>query len=147
MSDTPVSRRTYALELAREFAQRFAAKCDPARFRVTLFGSRARGDAEEDSDVDLFVELVDQDSDGTARRAAWDIAGDLTLERGILVSVFVADRDFMEAHRGYSLLEAVAEEGIPVDPVRRSVRSSTGNAGVCAALATRWMPATTTAAD
>jgi hypothetical protein len=49
------------------------------------------------------------------RRTAWEIAGDLTLERGILVSVFVADRAFMDARRGYSFLEAVAAEGIPVE--------------------------------
>ncbi len=62
-----------AVALARTFAWRFAEKCDRSRFRVTLLDSRARGDAEEESDVDLCVEVADQDSDGTARRATWDI--------------------------------------------------------------------------
>lgn len=102
------------LELAREFVRRLAKHVDGGEFKVILFGSRARGDADEESDLDLLVELSRDDRDGEVKSAAGDIASDLTLERGILVSVFVADRTFLEQHRGYSFLETVEAEGVPV---------------------------------
>ncbi len=80
-----------------------------------MFGSHARGDADDESDVDVFVEIRSDDSTAI-KEAADEIAGDLTLEHGILVSVVVADRAFMEARRGYSFLEAMAAEGIPIEP-------------------------------
>jgi hypothetical protein len=40
------------------------------------------------------------------------IARELTLECGILISVFVADRQFLKQHEGFAFLETVKEEGI-----------------------------------
>lgn len=45
------------LALAKEFARRLAEEVDLQLFQVTLFGSRTRGDADEESDLDLFVAL------------------------------------------------------------------------------------------
>jgi hypothetical protein len=50
-------------------------------------------------------------NDGAAAR---QLACDLTLESGVLVSVFVADPTFVEQHEGYSFIEAVRQEGIRV---------------------------------
>lgn len=108
-------QREEALRLAGDFARRLIERCGRTGFTVRLFGSRARGDADEDSDVDLFVEVQGADT-AKVRQAADEIAGDLTLEHGILFTPFVADRAFMEARRGYSFLAAVATEGIPVEP-------------------------------
>ena|SRR2546428_12495471 len=102
------------LALAKEFARRLAEEVDPQLFQVTLFGSRARGDADEESDLDLFVALKEDDPQGEVKAIAGRIACDLTLEYGILVSVFVADREFLKQHEGFAFLEVIAEEGVPL---------------------------------
>ena len=45
------------LELAREYARRLAARLGDNLVSVTLYGSRARGDAREGSDFDLIVQV------------------------------------------------------------------------------------------
>lgn len=102
------------LALAKEFVRRLAEEVDPQLFTVTLFGSRARGDADEESDLDLFVALKTDDSEGHVKATARNITCDLTLEYGILVSVFVADKTFLNQHQGFALLETIEEEGVPV---------------------------------
>jgi predicted nucleotidyltransferase len=102
------------LKLTRQFAKRLAEQHDAKLFRVVLFGSRARGEADEESDLDLFVALEGNDPGGQVKEAARRIACDLTLEHGILVSVFVADRDFLDRHRDFAFVRAVEREGVRV---------------------------------
>ncbi len=100
------------LALAREFARRLAEAAGERHFVVTLFGSRARGEADEESDLDLFVALDEPDPHGSAREAALEVACDLTLETGILVSAFVADPEFLRERKDYSFVRSVDAEGI-----------------------------------
>ena len=64
--------------------KRIAAQFDPER--ILLFGSRARGDARDWSDVDLLVVMPD----GTDRREAalemLGVVGDLPVAKDIVVT-------------------------------------------------------------
>jgi predicted nucleotidyltransferase len=55
--------------------------------RVTLFGSWARGEAHEDSDVDVLVVL--SHATGAERARAIDAGGMTGLERGLVVAPLV----------------------------------------------------------
>lgn len=80
----------HALEIAREAARRASAEL-MERFRgIVLFGSRARGDYNADSDVDLLL-LLDQTDEQEVQMAdaasVSDYLDDLLLDEGILGSV------------------------------------------------------------
>ncbi len=100
------------LRIAREFSASLAGHYDRSLFEVTFFGSRARGEGDEESDLDLFVALHQDDPGREVEATALRLACDLTLKHGVLVSALVADRAFLTSHEGYSLLETIEEDGI-----------------------------------
>ena len=67
---------------------------------MVAFGSRARGDASPDSDLDLFIEVSDINADirKQIQLAAWEIS----LENGVMISTFIASSHALT----YSLLSA-----------------------------------------
>jgi uncharacterized protein len=78
--------------LARTMAElksRLASRFGPDLLDARLFGSYARGEADEDSDVDVFVLL--RTAGWPERKAVLDIAGDLFAESGLLISPTVFD--------------------------------------------------------
>ena len=60
--------------------------------KVILYGSYARGDYDDESDIDIMV-LADitRDDANKERRRIWALTGDLDLEYDVIVSVHVAD--------------------------------------------------------
>ena len=83
-------------------------------YKTIVFGSRARGDAEPDSDLDVLVlvEHLNPAMRKTISHCAWEIG----FEAGILIQTVVMSRD--EAEHGPEqsslLMLAVEEEGVPV---------------------------------
>jgi predicted nucleotidyltransferase len=83
---------------------------------VTLFGSKARGDASLESDIDLLV-LVDEES-REIRSELWRIASDVSLEHNVVLSVRVFARSrWAETRRiRLPLYRAIVADGVPLTP-------------------------------
>ena len=78
---------------------------------VVLFGSRARGDEDEDSDYDVLVvvECLDRAIRGIVSRYAWEVGFEDCL---LLVPVVVTTDEIEKSpFRSSLLMQAVREEG------------------------------------
>lgn len=105
---TPTVRKAVA-EFARELRRRYGDEV----LDVRLFGSFARGDADEESDVDVAVVL--ETADWKARRDAIDLATDTGLPHALLISPTVFDRRTYETWRRHerALVVDIEQEGVP----------------------------------
>jgi predicted nucleotidyltransferase len=83
---------------------------------VTLFGSKARGDASVESDIDLLL-LVDEES-REIRSELWRIASDVSLEHNVVLSVRVFARSPWAETRRIRLppYRAIVADGVPLTP-------------------------------
>jgi type I restriction enzyme S subunit len=80
---------------------------------VYLFGSRARGDAEEDSDIDIAVVLDDFESEYREGRSWSRLASEIGLKYTCVPSL-LAIREADWRARDDSFLRNVRREGVPV---------------------------------
>jgi len=81
---------------------------------LRLYGSRARGDAGEDSDMDVFLSVpsLDDDLEDRLREVSWEVGFD----HGVLISMMIFTRHEMEDTplRSSQLVLNVKEEGIKI---------------------------------
>jgi len=78
-----------------------------------LFGSHARGDAEEGSDVDVLVILDEVESTWSEIQRTSELTAELSLEFGVTVcGVFTSERRWRARESGF--LRSVQEEGVAV---------------------------------
>jgi uncharacterized protein len=100
------------IQTARELKKRISKLTPLIDFR--LFGSRARGDADDYSDMDIFMEFetVDKDLRKKVKNAAWE----MTLESGIVVTTLLFSRHEIENSplRSSPIVRVIMEEGVPV---------------------------------
>ena len=100
------------LQTARELKKRVSKLTPLIDFR--LFGSRARGDADDYSDMDIFMEFetVDRELRNRVKNAAWE----MTLESGIVVTTLLFSRHEIENSplRSSPIVRVIMEEGVPV---------------------------------
>jgi predicted nucleotidyltransferase len=83
-------------------------------FRMTLFGSRARGDAEPDSDMDVMLEVETAHISFAEKQRLNRIAGEISMEIGLILSLFVVDQHLRRERGDYSIFLNIRGEGIPV---------------------------------
>lgn len=96
----------YRVRLVAQFGDRLE--------RVALFGSRARGEAREDSDIDVLVCI--RGADWRDEREAAGIAGDAVLVTGVWLSpaVYASERFQRLLVQESPFARAVEREHIPL---------------------------------
>ena len=81
---------------------------------MIIFGSRARGDDDPDSDMDVFIEIerIDPQIKGKIENIVWEVG----YENYILISSLIFTRHEIEntALRVSPIVMSIAEEGIRV---------------------------------
>lgn len=79
---------------------------------IIIFGSRARGDYQEDSDYDVIA-LVDVKT-RELRDKIYEVTGDLGFAHNVTISIFVYEKERFEKDKYEPLFMNVRREGIYV---------------------------------
>jgi predicted nucleotidyltransferase len=82
------------------------------RYKLILFGSRARGDASEFSDVDLMLILDDEICNFETKEKIRDVIHDFSLKTPCLFSVLIVSKSLAEKRKGFLVFDSVEKEGI-----------------------------------
>jgi uncharacterized protein len=99
-------------KIVSEFRSRLEAIIPILDLRV--FGSRARGDATEESDLDVFIKVAELDR--SCREKISDLAWEVSFKYDLVISTFVVTEAQVErgAMGASPLLSKVLQEGIIV---------------------------------
>ncbi|HVW28961.1 MAG TPA: nucleotidyltransferase domain-containing protein [Polyangiaceae bacterium] len=108
-----VARGTANAALAR-FASLVRSRLGGRVRRITLFGSYARGEANEESDLDVLI-VVDDLSSAEGREIA-HLAGDVLTEFGLLISAFTQSTESWRSLRDRErrIARDIEREGVPL---------------------------------
>jgi len=81
---------------------------------LRLFGSKARGDSDKESDIDVLVVL--EDYDWETKKAVSRLCFDINLEHGVLLAPVLYSRAEYESDltKVTPFYQAVTKEGVPV---------------------------------
>ena len=97
-SDSVPAHLSLAERLAvREFVSAVGALFGPDLYEIRLFGSRARGEGNEESDIDLA--LIVTGVGRSRRREAYDLAYDIGMRHGVLLAPLVIERTRLDELR------------------------------------------------
>lgn len=87
MSDSPTPRRPSEHPALLRFAREADAALPGRIARILLYGSRARGDARDDSDWDVAVLLRDGEVDDATHRTLTGIAYRILMQDDVFIQV------------------------------------------------------------
>ena len=98
------------LQIAAELRRRLAEVVPLLDFRI--FGSRARGDADEYSDLDVFIKV--ERIDRNVREKIEDVIWEVGFNNFIVISPLIFTRDEIEntALRSSAIVKNITEEGV-----------------------------------
>jgi len=100
------------MEIAKELKEKLSKVVDLVDFRV--FGSRARGDQDEYSDLDIFIEV--ENLDKKIKEKIRDITWETGFENSAFISSLIFTRYEIEDSplRSSPIIKNINEEGIKI---------------------------------
>lgn len=101
------------MRIVRDLHRRFDIIYGDRLKGMYLYGSYARGDARDDSDIDVAIVLAGEVNRWNERKRTGTIVSDICLDEDCLIqTMFISEREFKEQPFDYH--RSVTEEGIPV---------------------------------
>ena len=99
-------------EIAKELKKRLSKVVHLLDFRV--FGSRARGDADEYSDMDVFIEV--ESTNKKLNEKIFEITWEIGFKHFMIISTLIFTRDELENSplRSSSIIKNIGREGVAV---------------------------------
>lgn len=93
--------------------------------RIILYGSYARGDNTDESDIDIMIVLnCDAEKIRSLRKPTAEMASDISLEQGVFLSILLRDRKHFEENLDFlPFYQNIVKEGITIYGARYSVYS------------------------
>ena len=88
--------------------------CGSSLVAVKLYGSYARGDYDDESDIDIMIIAdISPEERSEIRALLSDFTYDLDLQYDVLLSVFIQDKDTYERYKdSYPFYRNVEQEGV-----------------------------------
>ena len=103
--------RDEVLRLVREFRQRLEPLYGDRLKGVYLYGSYARGEARDDSDIDVAVVLAGPVSRWEERRRTSELRSELSLrDTCVLMPFFLSEEEYRSTP--YAIHRSIAGEGV-----------------------------------
>ena len=109
----PMSKTPYQDDpVVQEFATLLRQRLGSHLRQILLFGSRARGDAQDGSDYDMLV-VVDQRTP-ELRAVILEVESQLMERYGALVATVLQSETEWQQLQGFPLARSIAREGVPL---------------------------------
>lgn len=83
-------------------------------YHMILFGSQARGDQADFSDVDIMIILNDKASNFEAKEKIRDIIYEFSLNTPYLFSILIVPESLARERKGFLVFKAIEEEGVAI---------------------------------
>lgn len=111
LTDPQAPRDTDHEQAFKAFAERLIEECEDDIEEIILYGSVARGEHREDSDVDVLIITSNETTREHVHDYASTISFDVMIEYDVLISKNIKTKEEYEEQKDGSYLSAVRQDG------------------------------------